>query len=143
MGMGDPVNHPDHYNAHPVCEAIDICEHLPFSLGNAVKYLWRAGMKGDHQEDLRKALWYLRRHGAFLRDTNAFLDMRFPAEVVALAKVLHKNPQTPAALRVLFNHIATRCLVYETLKATYAAAHEMHGSLAHEPDFTVEEDFQP
>jgi hypothetical protein len=60
--MSDPVNHPRHYNVHPSgLEAIEICEHLSFCLGNAVKYVWRAGEKGDRIEDLRKAEWYLTR----------------------------------------------------------------------------------
>jgi len=38
------VNHPDHYNKHPSgVECIDIVEHMSFNLGNAVKYIWRAG----------------------------------------------------------------------------------------------------
>lgn len=58
--MSDPVNHPRHYNVHPSgLEAIEICEHLSFCLGNAVKYVWRAGEKGDRLEDLKKAEWYL------------------------------------------------------------------------------------
>ena len=64
-GMSDSVNHPSHY-AHPSgVEAIDICEHLTFNLGNALKYLWRAGKKGPAAEDYRKAAWYLRREVAF------------------------------------------------------------------------------
>lgn len=60
--MGDAVNHPDHYNAHPAgIECIDVVEHLPFNVGNAIKYLWRAGLKGDELEDLRKAAWYVQR----------------------------------------------------------------------------------
>jgi len=60
--MSDPVNHPPHYNAHPSgVEAIDVCEHIGFNLGNAVKYLWRSGQKGAERQDLEKALWYLRR----------------------------------------------------------------------------------
>lgn len=44
-------------------EAIDIAEHLPFNLGNVVKYVVRAGRKegADEIHDLRKAEWYLRR----------------------------------------------------------------------------------
>jgi len=58
----DVVERPKHYNSHPSgLEAIDICEHLSFNLGNAVKYLWRAGQKGDLIEDLEKALWYIKR----------------------------------------------------------------------------------
>lgn len=41
-------------------ECIDICRHLPFALGNACKYVWRAGGKEDAALDLDKAVWYLR-----------------------------------------------------------------------------------
>lgn len=58
----ETVDHPTHYNSHPSgVEAIDICEHYGFSIGNAIKYLWRAGLKGDAIEDLEKAVWYIRR----------------------------------------------------------------------------------
>lgn len=57
----DSVNHPKHYNVHPSgIEAILITEHMNFCLGNAVKYIWRADLKGGI-EDLRKAVWYLER----------------------------------------------------------------------------------
>ena len=60
--MADMVNPPPHYTSHPSgVEAIDICEHYGFSIGNAIKYLWRAGLKGDAIEDLKKARWYLDR----------------------------------------------------------------------------------
>lgn len=60
--MSDAINHPLHYNKHPSgVEAIEVCQHLDFCLGNAVKYIWRAGMKGDHRQDLEKARWYLQR----------------------------------------------------------------------------------
>lgn len=58
----DAVNHPRHYTSHPSgVECIDVVEHMPFNVGNAVKYLWRAGMKGDALEDLKKAAWYIAR----------------------------------------------------------------------------------
>ena len=61
--MESNVNHPKHYAGVPVTvECIDVTRHLPFSLGNAVKYLWRAGKKGGPEkeiEDLEKAKWYL------------------------------------------------------------------------------------
>lgn len=59
--MKDSVNHPSHYNSHPCgIEAIDLCEQLPFNLGNAIKYLWRWREKGG-VDDLQKALWYIKR----------------------------------------------------------------------------------
>jgi len=59
----DPVNHPPHYTAHPSgVEAITITEHYNFNVGNAIKYLWRAGLKTeDATQDLRKAAWYINR----------------------------------------------------------------------------------
>lgn len=57
------IDHPMHYNEHPSgVECIQIVEHMNFCLGNAVKYIWRAGLKSnDPIEDLRKAEWYIRR----------------------------------------------------------------------------------
>ena len=58
----DPVDHPAHYTSHPSgVECIDVTEHMSFNLGNAIKYIWRAGQKGDFHEDLEKAIFYLRR----------------------------------------------------------------------------------
>jgi hypothetical protein len=60
----DPVNKPYHYNVHPSgVEAITICEHYDFCTGNAIKYIWRAGLKGSVTtvQDLEKAIWYLKR----------------------------------------------------------------------------------
>lgn len=57
------VEHPKHYTSHPSgVECIQITEHMSFCLGNAVKYIWRAGLKSETPlEDLEKASWYLRR----------------------------------------------------------------------------------
>ena len=58
----DMVNSPPHYTGHPSgVECIDIVEHFGFNIGNAVKYLWRCGLKGDEIEDLKKAAWYVNR----------------------------------------------------------------------------------
>ncbi|MDB6454990.1 DUF3310 domain-containing protein [Falsirhodobacter sp. 20TX0035] len=75
--MTDLINHPPHYTSGPaVCaqcgcpiECIDVTSHMGFSLGNVVKYVWRADLKGAALEDLQKAAWYLqheieRRHKA-------------------------------------------------------------------------------
>ena len=60
--MPDFVNHPPHYKKHPSgVECIQITEHMNFCLGNAVKYIWRASLKGTQKEDLEKAMWYLKR----------------------------------------------------------------------------------
>jgi Fe-S-cluster containining protein len=58
----DNVNHPKHYTSHPSgVECIEITEHMNFNLGNAMKYVWRASLKGNEVEDLKKAIWYLER----------------------------------------------------------------------------------
>jgi len=58
----DAVNYPAHYTSDPSgIEAIQITRHRNFNIGNAIKYLWRAGLKDDnkHIQDLRKAVWYI------------------------------------------------------------------------------------
>jgi hypothetical protein len=67
--VSDKVDHPPHYNAHPSgVECITIVEHMAFNLGNAVKYIWRAGLKSpDPITDLEKARWYVEREIERLR----------------------------------------------------------------------------
>jgi hypothetical protein len=58
----DPVSNPAHYTTHPSgVECIQITEHMGFNLGNVVKYVWRADLKGNGDEDLAKAAWYIQR----------------------------------------------------------------------------------
>ena len=68
--MNENVDHPKHYTSHPSgVECIQITEHYDFCIGNAIKYLWRAGLKNDEGrpkiekeiEDLQKADWYINR----------------------------------------------------------------------------------
>ena len=60
--MTEAVDHPPHYLAHPSgVECIQITEHMGFNLGNAIKYVWRADLKDDAIEDLKKAAWYINR----------------------------------------------------------------------------------
>jgi hypothetical protein len=56
------IDHPEHYNPGAF-EVINIIEayDLKFTRGNVIKYVLRAGKKGDEIEDLEKALWYLKR----------------------------------------------------------------------------------
>lgn len=57
------IDHPSHYNKGKI-EVIDFIEDqgLSFHLGNVIKYVARAGSKGDKLEDLKKARWYLDRY---------------------------------------------------------------------------------
>ena len=66
--FNDNVNHPKHYTSHPSgVECIQITRHYCFSIGNAIKYLWRAGLKQEASmsnkekeiEDLKKAIFYI------------------------------------------------------------------------------------
>jgi len=58
----DAVNNPKHYNSHPSgIDCLTITEHMTFNLGNAIKYIWRADLKGKQIEDLQKAVFYLNR----------------------------------------------------------------------------------
>lgn len=60
--MTENVNHPKHYNSDPSgIECIDVVKYRNFCIGNAMKYLWRAGLKGENTqiEDLKKAIWYI------------------------------------------------------------------------------------
>lgn len=71
--MSDMVNHPPHYTSDPSgVECIDVTRHRNFNIGNAIKYLWRAGLKkpelvagialpaiAKQIEDLKKARWYI------------------------------------------------------------------------------------
>ena len=84
--MSDAVNHPSHYTDGGI-ETIDFIEakHLPYHLGNVVKYISRAGKKDPEKEleDLEKAQWYLRR----------YIDMRKKERIRASAdmSVSEKN----------------------------------------------------
>lgn len=64
--MNDAVNNPSHYTTHPSgVECIVLAEAMSFNLGNALKYVWRAGLKSETPiEDLRKAVWYVTREMA-------------------------------------------------------------------------------
>ena len=62
MENKEKVNHPSHYNSGQI-EAIDIIKDAGmiegFCLGNALKYILRARLKGTFTEDLKKARWYI------------------------------------------------------------------------------------
>ena len=72
--MNDPINHPAHYTDGAI-EVIDYIEdkRLGYHLGNAVKYISRAGKKDPSKtvEDLQKAVWYIQRHIANLQKEDA------------------------------------------------------------------------
>ena len=73
----DAVNHPKHYTSHASgVECIEITRHYNFDIGNAIKYLWRAGLKKEQGlsdvekeiEDCKKAIWYINDHIKHLKN---------------------------------------------------------------------------
>ena len=70
----EKVNHPNHYNAGKI-EVIDFIEDqkLGFHLGNAIKYICRAGKKDPKKimEDLDKAIWYINRYKETIEEKTA------------------------------------------------------------------------
>lgn len=72
--MSDPVNHPTHYMAGRRFEPIEVIVdwELTYCLGNVLKYVSRAGRKGDAIEDLKKARFYLNREILRLQEEEAF-----------------------------------------------------------------------
>lgn len=63
----DPVNQPSHYTSGSI-ECIDAIEAAltpeefrGFCKGNNIKYVWRSNLKGNHDQDIAKAQWYLGR----------------------------------------------------------------------------------
>lgn len=95
--MSDNVNHPSHYLAHPSgVECITITETMNFCVGNAVKYLWRAGLKSDDpREDLLKARWYVDRELERLGHVDAAEVIAAPVEA-PVARVFNVGDPEPA-----------------------------------------------
>lgn len=100
QGKPDMVNKPPHYKDASGIECKEITCHrkMPFSLGNAIKYLYRAGSKGDLLEDLKKAEWYLR--VAYLNDERAPKAV----EVRLLEVAAHRKTAAGRALNLIRLH---------------------------------------
>lgn len=93
----DNINHPAHYEAAGyLVQPIDVTEGLPFCLGNAVKYLARAGKKNGSPEveDLKKARWYIERQMQAWKDadeTYLVLDRETSAALLILEQKKHQD----------------------------------------------------
>lgn len=98
--MTDEVNKPPHYTAHPSgVECIEITEHMNFCLGNAIKYIWRAGLKTDDPlKDLRKAAWYVARE---IERLEKYTDLCGYAALAAECVSRKDNEDRSAALNEL------------------------------------------
>ena len=70
------VNHPSYYQDPSGVECITVTRHRDFNIGNAIKYLWRAGLKVEEGlsnkekqiEDLQKAIFYINDEIKLLKD---------------------------------------------------------------------------
>lgn len=85
--MNDDIQHPVHYTAYKP-EVIQITRHLPFCLGNVVKYVLRAPHK-DGKKDLEKALQYL----------NWSVDQPIVIPTTAAQSLLHATDELVVFLR--------------------------------------------
>ncbi len=73
--MEEKIHHPKHYNEHPSgIECIDVVEHMSFNIGNAIKYLWRTGLKPNepNTDELKKAIWYIERALGMHKDSRFY-----------------------------------------------------------------------
>lgn len=106
--MSDIIN-PAHYKGHPSgVECIDVSRFLGFSLGNAFKYVYRAGQKGPALDDYRKAVWYV--------DDWAACPMPIDPQCQApLVRVMFHEPH--ALRKVFFNELLFLVSEYASIGA--------------------------
>nr|DAU44346.1 MAG TPA: nucelotide kinase [Caudoviricetes sp.] len=115
--MSDMVNHPEHYQS-PVGEVIDVIERwgLGFCLGNALKYICRAGRKpgADRKEDLEKALFYIRRainNREYCGPGTYFLTTPYSEEMLPysfeVAEAFCLPEMLSFAVNALYNYVTT------------------------------------
>lgn len=86
----DPIT-PNHYKTASGVQVIDIAELFPYSLGNAIKYAWRAGKKDNLKQDLEKCEWYLNRAMANGEDS---LFMSYHSSVLRARRLFTKLNKT-------------------------------------------------
>lgn len=125
----DMVNHPPHYQTPAGIEAINVIEQygLGFHLGNAMKYLLRAGRKGCQLEDLRKAEWYLSRWLACVEDDDAGVAYADPINE-AIGGVAWRTPDAiVAAFGLTGSHQAAALLILESAACSITLADEIDG----------------
>lgn len=131
------VNHPAHYNLHPSgIECIAIKRHLSSNLGDAFKYVFRRGEKGDAAKDLHKAIWYLRDEAEHLKeaarsriDLQVLVDLRavIEQEPDALAKTFYQalhdylidlTPTIPKQAQLIVVLVAAQRLLHTYERST-------------------------
>ena len=116
----DPVNHPSHYTSHPSgVECIQVTEHMSFNVGNAIKYLWRAGQKGAQLQDLEKARWYVDRE-----------IKRLQVEKLPLRVDIGTQPEPPFSLSIGKQYAEQACSQPIGLKKVCTVCERVHTATA-------------
>lgn len=107
--MTDKINPPYYKASGSGVECIEVTELMSFCAGNAVKYLWRLGMKDDDTTEIKKAIWYLSRE-ITVNDPFSFLGKpaswfeRFAAHWMTL----DPGPVKEALRLIAFNYSTKR-----------------------------------
>lgn len=116
----DIVNKASHYNQHPSeIECIEIAERLSFNAGNAFKYAFRRGDKGNPVLDLNKAIYYLNREKRQLLNLTRWLrasevDTMFvnphftQTDLANIRKLIETEPNKLAG--AIYNRILGDCV---------------------------------
>lgn len=126
------VNHPAHYNTDiSGVECIEIVRHMDFNLGNAFKYMFRAGRKNisgeavlEELKDLEKAIWYLKdeRLNVKALDPRLYPRKFYEEKIIKVIKSREGNiQQAMIMLDQGFFEMAVSCVEdeIETLKAKH------------------------
>ena len=115
----DEINHPVYYAetnlSYKQPECIDLTRLLPFCVGNAIKYVWRAGHKGAAwQEDLKKAKWYYRDRGC----STTFEQQEQALALLELYDFDGMDDEWLLKIKII-RHIITRPLVNEVIEKEF------------------------
>ena len=126
--MSDMINHPSHYtdNGSGV-ECIQVSELMSFSIGNAIKYIWRCDGKGKG-EDIKKAAWYINHEIARIKAKKYTpIAVEAPPGVDYIHVASHLNPLVAHAFIYLFRYSFFRG--YQDIKQLEYAIASLDGYL--------------
>jgi len=102
----DIINKSPHYNNHPSgVECIEVARCHNFRIGNAIKYIWRNGLKDSEPsaKDIKKAIYYIKDQLEYTdTEFGYFDDTDHPSGVDIDTICMHYNYFVGMALRILF-----------------------------------------
>lgn len=125
--QADPVNHPAHYQMGERHECIDWSQDLGFCLGNAFKYVWRAGSKGDFNQDLDKAVWYVKREASGAGGGQYYSTSLEPIRQVA------RSPRQFSALALIIDYAVRGGVSRHALEAIEYFREELNNERTRNP----------